>query len=148
MAYFNIKYYSNALHRTTSFEMILPNDVRADLPPVENEYQKRPTKTLFLLHGYTGSAGSWLPDYLAGVYNFAIVMPNGENGFWVDGISSGHAYATMIAEEIPDYLNKTFGLCRVLPWGNYTHCPAKEQGFLSFFIHCFEITVFQFHFSA
>ena len=112
MAYFNIKYYSNALHRTTSFEMILPNDVRADLPPVENEYQKRPTKTLFLLHGYTGSAGSWLPDHLAGMYNFAIVMPNGENGFWVDGISSGHAYATMIAEEIPDYLNKTFGLCR------------------------------------
>ena len=111
MAYITVKYYSNALNRPTSFELILPGDFRQDLPKPENEHQKRPTKTLFLLHGYNGCAGSWLPDYFADVYNIAIVMPNGENGFWLDGISTGHKFATLIGEEIPDYLRRTFGLC-------------------------------------
>lgn len=111
MAYYTVKYYSNALHRPTSFEMLMPNDINRDIPPQENEYKKRPMKTLFLLHGYSGAAGSWIPDHLADMYNFAIVMPNGENGFWVDGISTGHQYGTMLGEELPDYLNRTFGLC-------------------------------------
>ena len=91
--------------------MIIPNDVRMDIPQEENEYRKRPMKTLFLLHGYNGCAGSWITEDLCFKYNFAIVLPNGENGFWLDGISTGHQFATMLGEEIPDYVNRTFGLC-------------------------------------
>ena len=30
MAYYRIEYYSQALHRTTAFEMVIPNDPRED----------------------------------------------------------------------------------------------------------------------
>ncbi len=111
MAYFTIKLYSNSLCRGTSFEMIIPNDKR-DPAPWDNDASKeeKPMRTLFLLHGYTGSAWSWIPEELAAKYNVALVMPNGENGFWLDGRSTGHKYCTFIGEELPNYINKTFGL--------------------------------------
>lgn len=90
--------------------MFLPNDVREDIPHEDTEYSKRKTKTLFLLHGYTGNAGNWVPEYLAEKYNFAIVMPNGENAFWLDGISTGHQFCTFLGIELVNYLRKTFGL--------------------------------------
>ncbi len=67
-------------------------------------------KTLFLLHGWTGDAGNWVPEYLAEKYNFAIVMQNSKNGFWLDGISTGHKFCTFIGEELVRYIRKTFGL--------------------------------------
>ena len=48
MAYLRIEYYSQALHRTTAFEMLVPNDPREGMPE-----PSQPMKTLFLLHGYT-----------------------------------------------------------------------------------------------
>ena len=58
MAYFRIEYFSNALRRTTSFEMLIPNDPRAEAAA---EVEGKPIRTLFLLHGYTGNAGNWVP---------------------------------------------------------------------------------------
>ena len=51
-----------------------------------------------------------MPDGLAKYYNFAIVMPNGENSFYLNGLSTGHAYQTMVGEELVDYVRSTFGL--------------------------------------
>ena len=110
MAYYTIKLFVNALRRYTSFEMFMPNDIREDVSHEENEYTRRKMKVLFLLHGYTGNAGNWVPEYIAEKYNFAIVIPNGENAFWLDGLSSGHNFATFLGEELPAYLRKTFGL--------------------------------------
>lgn len=110
MAYYTIKMFSNSLVRPTTFEMFLPNDIRADVPHEESVYAKRRMKTLFLLHGYTGSAGNWVPEYLAEKYNFAIVMPSGENAFWLDGLSSGHKFCTFLGEELVGYIRKTFGI--------------------------------------
>lgn len=58
--------------------MFLPNDIREDIPHEDTVYSRRQMKTLFLLHGYTGCAENWVPEYLAEKYNFAIVMPNGK----------------------------------------------------------------------
>ena len=101
MAYITVKYFSQCLNRPTSFEMFLPNDMQES---------KGNIKTLFLLHGYTGCAGNYVPEYIAQKYNFAVVCPNGENAFWLDGLSTGHKFATLLGEEMPDYLKKTFGL--------------------------------------
>ena len=109
MAYFRIEYFSNALRRTTSFEMLIPNDYRADIgqkPP------EKPMSTLFLLHGYTGKAENWVPPEMAGKYNFAIVMPTAENSFYLNGLSTGHAFQTMLGEELVDYVRRTFGLAK------------------------------------
>ncbi len=105
MAFLKMEYYSRALHRMTAFEMLIPNDPRENAPVPD-----RPMRTLFLLHGYTGKAENWVPDGLAQYYNFAIVMPNGENSFYLNGLSTGHAYQTMVGEELVDYVRSTFGL--------------------------------------
>ena len=107
MAYFRIEYYSKALRRTTSFEMMVPNDPREGMPE-----PSQPMKTLFLLHGYTGKAGNWVPEDLPVKYNFAIVMPSAENSFYLDGLSSGHAFQTMVGIELVDYIRNTFGLAK------------------------------------
>lgn len=107
MAYFRIEYYSNALRRETSFEMLIPNDPRADQPAGQEE---KPMRTLFLLHGYTGKAGNWVPEQLARELNFAVVMPTAENSFYLDGEATGRAYQTMLGEELVDYVRRTFRL--------------------------------------
>jgi putative tributyrin esterase len=115
MASFNIEYYSNCLHRAASFKMVIPGvDRRTDsFPPQElNECQKGRTKTLFLLHGYTGKGDCWIPEYLCEIYNFAVVCPNGENGFWLNGLSTGHAFQTLVGEELVDFVRKTFNLAQ------------------------------------
>ena len=110
MANLNIRFYSNCLKRTTSFNVYLPNDERWDAKDDGNEYRKRKTKTLFLLHGYTGDAGNWVPEWLSDKYNFAVVIPNGENSFWLDGMSTGHEFCKFLGVELIGFVRKTFGL--------------------------------------
>lgn len=109
MASLNIEFYSNCLCRPVQFKMLIPNDLNEAWHP-EQKRAGKPMKTLFLLHGYSGAAGNWVPEYLTVKYNFAIVMPSGENGFWVDGISTGHKFGTFLAVELVDYVRKTFHL--------------------------------------
>ena len=114
MAYFRIEYYSNALRRTTSFEMLIPNDTRLPLVPggPAQEEKEKPMRTLFLLHGYTGKGDNWVPYELPGKYNFAIVMPTAENSFYLNGLSTGHDFQALVGEELVNYVRKTFGLAR------------------------------------
>lgn len=112
MANFNIEMYSNCLHRSTSFKMVIPTDRRKDMypPAPENPNIARGMKTVFLLHGYTGKGDCWIPDELIDKYNFAVVCPTGENGFWLNGLSSGHAYQSFVGEELVEFVRNTFGL--------------------------------------
>lgn len=109
MAHLTIDFFSNCLRRTVQFQMIIPGDF-CNTWQIEQKRKGKRMKTLFLLHGYTGAAENWVPDNLSTLYNFAIVMPSGENGFWVDGPATGHQYGAFIGEELPDYIRKTFGL--------------------------------------
>ena len=56
MANLRVRFYANSLNRNTTFEMYLPNDIRRDIPREDSVYTARKTRTLFLLHGYTGDA--------------------------------------------------------------------------------------------
>ena len=109
MAYFRIEYYSKALCRVTSFEVLIPNDPRMDAPEPPKD---KPMSTLFLLHGYTGKAGNWVPEELTVKHNFAVVMPTAENSFYLNGEATGRAYQTMLGEELVDYVRRTFGLAK------------------------------------
>lgn len=107
MSQLTIEFFSTTLIRPVQFKMIIPGDSNPDwnLPQKRKD---KPMKTLFLLHGYTGAAGNWVPEDYTTLYNMAIVMPSGENAFWVDGISTGHKYATFLAIELVDYVRNTF----------------------------------------
>ncbi len=109
MAYYNIKFFSNSLCRHVNFEMIIPNDKRDDQPWKKPVPEGTPMKTLLLLHGYTGSAFSWIEEETAEKYHVAIIIPNGENSFYLDGKATGHAFCKFVGEELPEYVAKTFG---------------------------------------
>lgn len=102
MANITAKFFSNSLNRKITFEMYIPND-----EPCESGEKMR---TLFLLHGYTEEAHNWVPEELAKKYNFAVVVPNGENSFWLDGLSTGHKYCTFVGDELVKFVRRTFGL--------------------------------------
>ncbi len=112
MANLSIEFFSNALCRNVTFRMYLPNDMRLDNGGTENPRGKRELKTLFILHGYSGSSESWWLEELAAQYGVALVMPNGENGFWLDGASTGHKFGTFVGAELVDYVRNTFGLAK------------------------------------
>lgn len=104
MAKMRIELFLNSLQRHTYFELALPNDA-----PNENG---RPLTTIFHLHGYTGKAENWVSEELMKKYNIAVVSPTAENSFYLDGRSAGHAYATMVGEELVDYVRRTFGIAQ------------------------------------
>lgn len=113
MAVFSADFYSTSLCRFTGFRAILPND----LPPQmreNNPHFSRPVKTLYLLHGYSGTDTDWLINTriseLSGKYNLAVVCPRGTNDFYLDGPETGRKYGTFVGEELPDYISQTFGL--------------------------------------
>ena len=110
MAQITVSFFSNSLMRTVSFKMYIPNDHRKDIPREETQYSKRRMKTLLLLHGYTGFGENWVPQYISEKYNFAVVMPDGENSFWLNGLSTGHKFCTYVGDELIHYLRTTFGL--------------------------------------
>ena len=61
MSNLTIRFYSNCLRRYTTFKMYLPCDIRQDWGQTDTKYSENSTKTLFLLHGFTGDAENWVP---------------------------------------------------------------------------------------
>lgn len=115
MALFQVNYLSEALARIVTFHIYLPNDTAAEFT-VDNPHYERPVKTLYLLHGFSGNTMDWIMGSDAMVisrkYNVAIVMPSGENSFYLDRKGTGNAYETFVAKELPDYIHKTYHLPR------------------------------------
>ena len=108
MSQIDIRFFSHSLNRHTSFKMYIPDDKRN----YGGVYDKQNMKTLFILHGYTQDGNNWIPEYISEKYNFAVVIPHGENSFWLDGLSTGHKYCTYVGEELIDYIRNTFGLAQ------------------------------------
>ncbi|MBP5159384.1 MAG: alpha/beta hydrolase fold domain-containing protein [Lachnospiraceae bacterium] len=113
MALFQVSFLSEALKRITTFHAFLPNDTLEGVK-INNPNYDRPPKTLFLLHGYTGSSADWICGsdamMISRRYNLAIVMPSGENSFYIDRKTTGHAYETYISSDLPSYVSKSLGL--------------------------------------
>lgn len=113
MAIFQVDFYSDSLARSTCFHMVLPNDVPEFMRKGNTNYD-RETKLLFLLHGYSGSSKDWLlgssVQELSAKYNIAVVMPSGENSFYLDGMGTGKAYCRYVGQELVEYVKNTFNL--------------------------------------
>ena len=113
MALFQVDFYSKALAKTTCFHVLLPNDVPPEMT-VGNENYKRKMKTLYLLHGYSGASKDWLlgslVQELAAKYNMAVVMPSGDNSFYLDGKGTGKAYCQFVGKELVEYTRRVFNL--------------------------------------
>ena len=114
MAKLQVTYMSLALLRTVTVQVILPVDkfsLAGGMPPAHKTY-----KTLYLLHGVFGSDQDWITgtrvSRWAAEHDLAVVMPAGENSFYVDRPVPGSKYAEWIGEELVEVTRRMFPLSR------------------------------------
>lgn len=115
MSQISINMFSTAISRFTQVQVVLPNDSPIFITNGNKNYERQ-MKTLILLHGYSGNCNDWLSGSniatLASKYNLAVVMPSGDNSFYLNAKASGNNYEDFIACELIEYLRKTFGIAK------------------------------------
>lgn len=113
MALVDVTFISYALRRQVSFKALLPTDFRF-MPWTETLFQSAPARTLYLLHGYTGCAGDFLTGspilQLAMQHNIAVIMPSGENSFYLEDEDKGEDYSKFVGKELVDFTRSMFHL--------------------------------------
>ncbi|MBP1753876.1 MAG: xynC [Firmicutes bacterium] len=113
MALFQVDYYSKSLAKSTCFHVLVPNDASPEMIK-ENVHYNRKMKSLYLLHGYSGNSKDWLlgssVQEMSIKYNLAIIMPSGDNSFYLDGKGTGRAYCQYVGKELVEYTRRVFGL--------------------------------------
>ena len=102
-----------SLQRRTSISVILPADNIHFLNDSE-EIVPQPYKTLYLLHGLYGSDDIFLANTsiqkFAEDHGIAIVIPCGENSFYVDNPKAHAYYGEYVGQELLDITRNIFPL--------------------------------------
>ena len=102
-----------SLQRRTSISVILPADNIHFLQDTE-EIVPQPYKTLYLLHGLYGSDDIFLANTsiqkFAEDHGIAIVIPCGENSFYVDNEKAHAYYGEYVGQELLDITRNIFPL--------------------------------------
>lgn len=111
MALISMTYLSQALMRTVEVQVILPVD---RFVSAESSKENKRFKTLYLLHGVLGSNMDWISgtgiQRWAEARDLAVVMPSGENSFYFDHTLPNNAFGTLIGQELPAMMRRTFPL--------------------------------------
>lgn len=109
MALLYVNFLSDTLHRRVPMQVILPTDAR-------NECQGL-FKTLYLLHGLTENCTAWVSntriERWAIERNLAVVMPSGENSFYIEMPFGSSVYGDLgayIGQELVEVTRKMFPL--------------------------------------
>lgn len=112
MALLQVNMISEALMRTVTLQVILPVD-RIPMPG-EKKPAFKPLKTLYLLHGIFGNYTDWVSgtniQRWAEERNLAVVMPSGDNSFYLDHSSGVDNYGRFIGEELIEVSRRMFHL--------------------------------------
>lgn len=108
MALIQMSFLSTALKRTVPVTVILPVDNTAFL----EETSAFPT--LYLLHGLLGSHTDWVCNTRiqkwAEERGLAVVMPSGDNSFYVDQLLPNQDYGEFIGRELVELTRRAFPL--------------------------------------
>lgn len=112
MAFLQVSLMSQSLMRTVPVNVILPSD-KITFPGMPKREDK-PFKTLYLLHGVLGSSIDWVNgsriQRFAEENDLAVVMPSGDNAFYVDQPKSNNMYGEFIGKELVELTRKMFPL--------------------------------------
>lgn len=111
MAVIQVSYMSQALWRIVPLQVILPAD-KADRQG--NLLPARKYKTLYLLNGLHGTCTDWVVNTRirrwAELHNLAVVMPAGDNSFYVDREESNNRYGEFVGKELVEITRRMFPL--------------------------------------
>ena len=109
MSVFTGELTSQVLSKNVTISIIFP-DSPYDFPQLDDK-----NKTMYLLHGYTGSSGDWLRftqiEEFARKYNFTIVMADAFNSMYAN-MEYGQDYPKFFLEELPEIVNRICKLPR------------------------------------
>lgn len=109
MAFIQMNIMSSSLMRTVQVNVLLPVD-KLGLPIAKG----RKFKTLYLLHGVLGSQIDWVNNTRLQRYaeemDLAVVMPAGDNGFYVDRPESQNNYGNFVGSELVEITRAMFPL--------------------------------------
>ena len=112
MALIQVNFMSKTLMRTVPVNVILPVDKL--IWPGMPEREEKPFKTLYLLHGIFGNYTDWVcgtcVQRWAEEKDLAVVMPSGDNSFYVDREESHNFYGEFIGKELVEMTRKMFPL--------------------------------------
>ena len=111
MALIQADIFSAALMRTVSIQAVIPSDkVTEPGRPVE----RKKFKTLYLLNGLMGNDTDWVTgtriERWAKDRDLAVIMPAGENRFYVDQEIPGHKYGEFVGKELVELTRALFPL--------------------------------------
>ena len=159
MALLQINFVSSSLKRTVPMTVVLPVDkLFGDAKPAG------PFKTLYLLHGLLGNCTDWLCNtriqQWAEEHDLAVVMPSGDNSFYVNQPTPNNDYGAFIGQELVDITRRMFPLSHKredtfiaglsmggfgairngLVYGETFGCIASLSGAVYFFEPCGENT--------
>lgn len=112
MALIQVNFVSKTLMRTVPIQVILPVDKFSRKK--DQKQEDKPFKTLYLLHGIFGNYTDWVTNTRiqkwAEARDLAVVMPSGENAFYVDDPASGNLYGKFIGKELVEITRRMFPL--------------------------------------
>ena len=113
MALLQISYVSAALQRAVPVQVILPVD---KFTPDGKLPQPKKFKTLYLLHGFLGNCTDWVTgtriQRWAEARDLCVVMPSGDNSFYVDRPGTLNNYGKFIGQELVEITRRMFPLSR------------------------------------
>lgn len=108
MAVFQGSFYAESLGMQTLLTVILPQNLS------QKDGEGR-FPVLFLLHGLSDNAQSWMQNTMIARYaeaaGLAVVMPEVQRSFYTD-MAEGQRYFTYVAEELPRLARELFPLTR------------------------------------
>lgn len=113
MAFIRAEFMSRSLKRIVPITVVIPSDTTNFSGTGTNPAQP-PYKTLYLLHGIYGSDMDMIANTnvmrLARERQLAVVMPAGENHFYVDDSNNGMKYGEFIGKELVEATRRMFPL--------------------------------------
>ena len=110
MAIVDVNFISEALMRTVTFRAIIPCDKFG----FNVKRERKEFKTLYLLHGIFGNYTEWVNgtriQAWAEANDLAVIMPSGENHFYLDDENTGELYGEFIGKELVEFTRLMFPL--------------------------------------
>lgn len=111
MALIQVSCFSQCMSRETTFNVLLPIDSPI---PGHAAASGEKLRTLYLLHGYFGTYTDWLHysriRELADRYRIAVIMPSGENNFYIDDEDKRSRYGEFVGRELVELTRRMFPL--------------------------------------
>lgn len=106
MAWMQVNFFSNCLMRSVPLNILIPAEFQQE--------SAKSYKTLYLLHGYMGNCNDWLLgsdiQAISQEFNIAVVMPSGNNDFYVDAPNGAKSMSKFISYELIDFTRRLLPL--------------------------------------